>query len=271
MGNLRFRRGVGLGGVGDLKAARRLERDDAVLLGDFRQGKVEVLSAPCLHRRLGVVGERRYVGLSGEGVAGAGAFGEYAVGLLEVNVLLGGVVVDRVLVPDGLVVVHVPHEHAVSGQVLVPAHLLAVLDEEILVVLGGVDYPGLVGAYGRKGDVLRARDRVGCHPVHGVAFEGGIERRGAAVVVVGAVVEHVPFAGRERRGVSRRVEVGQAHDVGELVDERAAAVGTVVHPFVGACVMAEPHAVEDVGVVVGMAHVEGMGPDGVVGAAGGLA
>ena len=85
-----------------------------------------------------------HIACAREGVAGACGGAVYAVGFDEVEILMGRHVVDVVRVPELGVIVHMPHQHAVAGQMRVPAGVLAVLEQEELPVLVGLDRHRLV-------------------------------------------------------------------------------------------------------------------------------
>lgn len=136
-----FGRAYWLGAAADLEgdvAGRGLDNlSDGQLDGDTRPGD---------HRRFGGSGERSDARRAGERVAVAGLLIAYAVGLFDIDILMHRIVVDRVVVPDVAFELDVPYEHAVAGQIGVPALLLPVLKKEELVEVGGADDSGLVGA-----------------------------------------------------------------------------------------------------------------------------
>ena len=73
------------------------------------------------------------MGSAREGVAGLGALRLSSVGLLDIDILVGRRVVDGIAVPRIGIVVDMPYEHTVAGNIRVPSRLLTVLEEEKLV------------------------------------------------------------------------------------------------------------------------------------------
>ena len=156
-----------------------------------------------------------------------------------------------------------PYQHAVTGNIRVPAFLLTVLEQEELRVLGGADHAAHVFRHGLERRREGLGDLTGFQPSQGVALERTVVGRRHAVVVVWAVVHARPCAGRERARITCGVQVGESHHVAELVHERADAVGASALPFVRAAITVYDDAVVHFVAVSGRSQIPGVGPYGV--------
>lgn len=127
---------------------------------------------------------------------------------------------------------YMPYEHAVAGDVCVPAFLLTVFEEEEFIRLGSPDYSGHILGDRVQSGRYSADNLAGFHPSEGVALKRSVEGRCTSAVVVGAVVHSGPCARGERGCIRCGIEVGKSHHVGEFVDECAHSVGTRAFPLV---------------------------------------
>ena len=151
-----------------------------------------------------------------------------------------------------------PNEHSVAGQIGVPARLLAVLEQEVLVgaLLRG-NTQGVTRGDVFKHDVARRGiDVFWREPAEREALVGGIGGRRVRIVVMRTYVHDGPVAGREVARAGGVVEVGEAEHVGELVAHGADAFEVHLRrarggiddgaQLVGAGVAVHAHAVEDI-------------------------
>ena len=204
------------------------------------------------------------------GVAGVASIEVCAVCGNEHTAGLVRLVVGLVTAPCVLVVNDAPDEHTVSGQALVPACFLSVL--EIVHRIRGV--VGLVVAIRRgvevifggfHGDVLRAVEVGRSNPAELVFLEDGVVGGSAAAVVIAAGRHDIPFAGDECFAVVGSVlsvvVVGLPENMAELVAESANAATlrrTIVLQFRRAGVLVQAFAVEE---CLGVPCVALMRPD----------
>ena len=137
------------------------------------------------------------------------------------------VAVHLVVVPHaGVGAVHARHDHAVAGQIGVPAGALAVLDGEELVLHGRAQDVALTrGVHGPQREAAGLGDLVRRGPSQGIALIERVAHGRTAVVVVAAAGHHVPAAGVVALAtalvVVGVVEVGQTQHMAELVSHRA--------------------------------------------------
>ena len=178
---------------------------------------------PCLERRFAACCKFRLVVLSVGGyqrpcVAGHGCVAGVVrafVCLDNVDILVGAGVVDLGFVPDCLLEVDMPYQHAVAGYVFVPSCFLTVLKEEEFIGLVCLREASAVGcAEFFKPYGVRVAENDRNRPSKGIALVHGVIWRGATVVVVGAVVHCRPVAGCIRcGGAVCMIQVGQSHYV----------------------------------------------------------
>ena len=254
-----------------------LDVRDGLLELDGQRGVVRARFGPAAEGRSGVVGEGGGTRRAGERSAAVlyvvAARLLLSISLDEVDALVVGPVVGRIVGPEVLLVVDVPGQHAVSGDVGIPPGELTVLEDvvfalaRIVEALGdGHDESLVAGAELQQRVGLLFRQHHGSEPAQFVALVGAHAGGDEAVVVVAALVEQVVAAGSAcgRRTVGGVVEVGQAEDVGELMAEGAYAVHVVAIQFVRAGIVRQEQIVVAVQVARGRSDVPGMGPDVVL-------
>ena len=199
-----------------------------------------------------------------------------SVGRNPCHALVLGRVVGVVLRPRRGLVVDVQDEQSVAGHAAIPAHVLAVLEQEVLVGVGVVVHDVGIAAFLQRLHALDA-DGVGeldgLEPSHHPALVGGVAGGQVAVAVVGTGIHQVPVGHALAAGVVGVVEVGIAQAVAELVAHGADAVDVArqAFQFAAAGVGVDAHAVERERRARGRPQVPGVGPDGIVSTAVGLA
>ena len=178
--------------------------------------------------------------------------------------------------PELRVEVDVENDDAVAGQRLVPAELLTVFDDVILLVVAVVTQEvstAFVGECGHVGNGGRSGEFLGCEPVHEPALVGGIATGVETAAVVVAIVHEVPVADKLLTTI---VEVGESEAVAVFMAEGAeGAIAVVGGQFLyGTVAVDEPGAIaigdiERIAVemchgVLVVAHPPLVGPDGIV-------
>ena len=180
-------------------AACNLEFYQPVLFLNLRDGHARGESFAVAQRGRGVVGEGSDVVRAGEGIGRARSIARTAIGFHEVHALQPRRGVYLIGLPKVGIVRDVPNEHSVTGQIGVPARLLAVFEQEILVCapLRG-NAQGVARGDVFKHDVARRGIEVlGREPAEREALVGGIGGRRVRMVVVRTYVHDGPVAGRE--------------------------------------------------------------------------
>ncbi len=159
-------------------------------------------------------------------------------------------IVYGIPVPDVLIEVDVPYEHAVAGQHAVESCPLSVLEKEELrrfFSIGDVCF--IAFAKFVDGVFFCFAEFFRFDPSEREAFERRIQRRYAAVAVVGSTVERCPRAGCVCVVVYRGVQVRNTHYVAEFMYERTYSDcgfwfgGVYSTQLIGACIMVYEHSV----------------------------
>ena len=135
--------------------------------------------------------------------------------------------VHLIVFPGILVVVDVRHHKTVAVETGVEAHILAVVQEVILVVVAFVvedERLALVHQGLPVGDVLRLGQLYGFAPSAKPSFVACIARRAVGVAIIGPIIHHVEDIHAEVVEVAGIVEVGEAQAMGKLVADGADAV-----------------------------------------------
>ena len=181
---------------------------------------------------------------------------EHAVGGNHRHVLVVGVRVHFVGVPQRLVEVHVAHEHTVDktqicgamAYIHVPAFVLAVLQHVVFICVSGIHnlVAHAVVARRLQRDLFLGIGGGQLHqilPTHERALVGGVVAGGVAIVAVAAGVHDVPVVHAVGH-VAGVVEVGKTHRMAQLMAEHADAVGLTLVHLVAAGIAAVLHVVQ---------------------------
>ena len=139
-----------------------------------------------------------------------------------------GIGVDQIVLPNiDIGRIDSPDEHAGAGKVLVPLDALAVLDDEVLILVRGVHAVTRIALLkGRHRNSALTIYEDGLGKAEGIAFKQAVTRRIAAIVVLEAASHDRPGHGMLGVNTSTAVGIGiikvrQTQTMAELVTDSA--------------------------------------------------
>ena len=196
------------------------------------------LAVPGAQAGLGGIGDAGDIGRAGERITRT-IIHAVKVGTEQLIIVVVGIGVDQVILPDlDIGRVNTEDQHAGAGQVLVPLDALAVLDQEELILVGGVQAVTHIALFkGRQLDGPLSIDERGLRKAQGIAFIQAVASRVAAVVVLEAARHDGPG---QRVGMVHAttavtvgiIEVGQAQAMAELMADGTDTGNIVVNNIV---------------------------------------
>ena len=201
--------------------------DDAVGLGDVGKGKVAQLAVPRAQVGLGGIGDAGDIGRAGERITRT-IIHAVKVSTEQFIIVVVGIGIDQVVLPHiDVGRVHTPYQHAGARQILVPLDALAVLDQEVLTLVGCVQAITHVALFkGCNGDGAFALDQGRLGKAQGIALKQAIASRVAAVVVLETAGHDRPSQGigvvdTTAAVIVGIIEVRQAQAMAELMADGA--------------------------------------------------
>ena len=146
-----------------------------------------------------------------------------------------GIGIDQIVLPNlDIGRINAPDEHAGTGKILVPLDALAVLDDEVLTLVGGVHAVTRVALFkGRHCDGPHTINQGGLGKSEGIAFKQAVACRVATVVAPETAGHDRPGHGMLTIDTTTAfaigiVEVGKTQHMAELMADGADAGNIVV-------------------------------------------
>ena len=256
-------------------STHKIEGNHTIFLSDVgnRLTQQQPVIGSC--RRCTLVG-KRVVTLVGIKVTGLVVEAAVIIGRHDSHALASRLTIDDIVIPNRLVVIDLQNHQTRSGHILVPPHLLTILESKVLILVTRYNLVGFftVGQIFER-DGSRRGQFLDCNPAAEFTLISRITYgyRAVAVTVVvhigtvvATIVHQTPGA-HTIIGTAGIVEVGQAQRVAILMAERtdAITIGPGISLQLGrAGIGVDIFSIDRYRLPGSLIYIPGMGPNGIV-------